>query len=103
MKNIASLLKQAQKVQADMAQVNHEMGEKRVEATAGGGMVTVVANGRGEIISLKIDPSVVKDGDIEMLEDLVLAAVNEARRRSEEIMREAMSQVAGPLGGSPFA
>jgi DNA-binding YbaB/EbfC family protein len=101
--NMASLMKQAQKVQAEIAQIQQEMGEKRVEATAGGGMVTVVANGRGELVSVKIDPEVVKSGDVEMLEDLVVAAVNEARRRSDEAMKEAMSRVAGPFGGLPFA
>lgn len=100
--NIASLMKQAQKAQAEIAQIQQEMGEKRVEASAGGGMVTAVANGRGELVSIKIDPEVVKSGDVEMLEDLVTAAVNEARSRSEELMREAMSKVAGPLGNLPF-
>jgi len=102
MKNIAALMKQAQKMQAQMAQVQQELGDKRVEASAGGGMVTAVANGRGELVSVKIDPEVVKSGDIAMLEDLVLAAVNEARSRSEELMRDAMNRVAGPFGGFPF-
>ena len=102
MKNIAALMKQAQKMQAQMAQVQEELGEKRVEASAGGGMVTAVVNGRGELVQVKIDPEVVKAGDIPMLEDLVLAAVNEARSRSEELMRDAMNRVAGPFGGFPF-
>jgi DNA-binding YbaB/EbfC family protein len=102
MKNIAALMKQAQKMQAQMAQVQQELGDKRVEASAGGGMVTAVANGRGELVSVKIDPEVVKAGDVAMLEDLVLAAVNEARSRSEELMRDAMNRVAGPFGGFPF-
>jgi nucleoid-associated protein EbfC len=102
MKNIAALMKQAQKMQAQMAQVQEELGEKRVEASAGGGMVTAVVNGRGELVQLKIDPEIVKAGDIPMLEDLVLAAVNEARSRSEELMRDAMNRVAGPFGGFPF-
>ena len=102
MKNIAALMKQAQKMQAQMAQVQQELGDKRVEASAGGGMVTAVANGRGELVSIKIDPEIVKAGDIPMLEDLVLAAVNEARSRSAELMRDAMNRVAGPFGGFPF-
>jgi len=102
MKNIAALMKQAQKMQAQMAQVQEELGEKRVEASAGGGMVTAVVNGRGELVQVKIDPEIVKAGDIPMLEDLVLAAVNEARSRSEELMRDAMNRVAGPFGGFPF-
>jgi DNA-binding YbaB/EbfC family protein len=102
MKNIAALMKQAQKMQAQMNQIQEEMGEKRVEASAGGGMVTAVANGRGELVAVKIDPEIVKSGDVQMLEDLVLAAVNEARRRSEDMLREAMSRVAGPFSGFPF-
>ncbi|HEV8481633.1 MAG TPA: YbaB/EbfC family nucleoid-associated protein [Candidatus Eisenbacteria bacterium] len=102
MKNIAAMMKQAQKMQAQMAQVQEELGEKRVEASAGGGMVTAVVNGRGELVQVKIDPEIVKAGDIPMLEDLVLAAVNEARSRSEELMRDAMNRVAGPFGGFPF-
>lgn len=103
MKNIAALMKQAQKMQAQMTQLQEEMGEKRVEASAGGGMVTAVANGRGELVSIRVDPEIVKAGDVQMLEDLVLAAVNEARRRSEEMMRDAMSRLAGPFSGFPFA
>lgn len=102
MTNIQALMKQAQKMQAQMAQVQQELGEKRIEASAGGGMVTAVVNGRGELVSVKIDPEIVKSGDIPMLEDLVLAAVNEARSRSEELMRDAMNRVAGPFGGFPF-
>jgi len=102
MKNIAALMKQAQKMQSQLAQIQQEMGEKRVEASAGGGMVTAVANGRGELVSLKIDPEVIKAGDLPMLEDLILAAVNEARNRSEEMMRDAMNRVGGPFGGFPF-
>jgi DNA-binding YbaB/EbfC family protein len=102
MTNIQALMKQAQKMQAQMAQVQQELGEKRIEASTGGGMVTAVVNGRGELVSIKIDPEIVKAGDIPMLEDLVLAAVNEARSRSEELMRDAMNRVAGPFGGFPF-
>ena len=102
MKNLAALMKQAQKMQSQLAQIQQEMGEKRVEATAGGGMVTVVVNGRGEMVSIKIDPEVVRSGDVSMIEDLVLAAVNEARNRSEELMREAMNRVSGPFSGFPF-
>ena len=101
--NIAALMKQAQKFQTEMNQIQQEMGEKRVEASAGGGMVTATANGRGEILSIRIDPETVKSGDVALLEDLVMAAVNEARRRSEEMMRDAMSRLGGPFGGLPFA
>lgn len=102
--NIAALMRQAQKFQTEMNQIQQEMGERRVEATAGGGMVTATANGRGEILSIRVDPEIVKSGDVAMLEDLVMAAVNEARRRSDEMMRDAMSRLGGsPFGGLPFA
>ena len=97
--NIAAMMKQAQMMQSRMQEIQEEIGQKTVEASAGGGMVTAVANGRGELVSLKIDPEVVKGGDIEMLEDLVLAAVNEAHRRADEMMKSALARIAGPLGG----
>ena len=101
--NIAAMMKQAQAMQTRMQEVQDEVAQKTVEASAGGGMVTVTANGKGEILSVKIDPSLLKDGDVEMLEDLVLAAVNEAHRRAEEMMKSALSRIAGPLaGGFPF-
>ncbi len=105
MKNldIAAMMKQAQAMQTKMQEVQDEVGQKTVEASAGGGAVTMTANGKGEFLSLKIDPALVKDGDVEMLEDLVLAAANEAHRRAEEMMKAALSRVAGPLaGGMPF-
>ena len=102
MMNIGAMMKQAQKMQAQMLRIQEELAQKTVEATAGGGMVTAVANGKGELVSVKIDPEVVKAGDVEMLEDLVLAAVNEAHRRGEDMMREAMSKIAGPMAGFPF-
>lgn len=101
--NIAAMMKQAQAMQTRMQEVQDEVGQKTVEATAGGGAVTVVANGKGEYVSIKIDPALLKDGDVELLEDLVLAAVNEAHRRADEMMKAALSRVAGPLaGGMPF-
>ncbi len=101
--NIAAMMKQAQAMQTKMQEVQEEVGQKTVEATAGGGAITVTANGRGEYVSIKIDPALLKDGDAELLEDLVLAAVNEAHRRADEMMKAALSRVAGPLaGGMPF-
>ncbi len=105
MKNLdlAAMMKQAQAMQTRMQEVQDEVGQQTVDASAGGGAVTVTANGKGEFLSLKIDPALVKDGDVEMLEDLVLAAVNQAHRRAEEMMKAALSRVAGPLaGGMPF-
>jgi DNA-binding YbaB/EbfC family protein len=101
--NIADMMKQAQAMQSRMQEVQDEVGQKTVEATAGGGMVSVTANGKGEILGVKLDPSLLKDGDVEMLEDLVLAAVNEAHRRADEMMKAALSRIAGPMaGGLPF-
>jgi len=101
--NIAAMMKQAQAMQTKMQEVQDEVGQQTVEATAGGGAITVTANGRGEYVAIKIDPALLKDGDAELLEDLVLAAVNEAHRRADEMMKAALSRVAGPLaGGLPF-
>ena len=97
MTNIGNIMKQAQKVQERIAEVQRVLINKKVEASSGGGMVTVTANGRQEILSVKIDPSVVNMQDVEMLEDLVLAAVNEALRKSQEIITEEMSKVTGGL------
>lgn len=97
MTNIGNIMKQAQKVQERIAEVQRDLINKKVEASSGGGMVTVTANGRQEILSVKIDPSVVSMQDVEMLEDLVLAAVNEALRKSQEIITEEMSKVTGGL------
>ena len=101
MKDFGKLLKQAQQVQAKMAEMQAALGEKKVEASSGGGMVTVVMNGRQEIVSLTIDPEVVDPQDIEMLEDLVVAAINEARAKVEEIVQSEMSAITGgmPLPG----
>lgn len=97
MQNMGSLMKQAQKIQAEMARVQEELSRKTVEASAGGGMVTVVANGKQEIMSVKIDPEVMKLGDIEMLQDLVLAAVNEALKKAQQMITEEMGKITGGL------
>ena len=97
MTNIGNIMKQAQKVQERIAEVQRDLINKKVEASSGGGMVTVTANGRQEILSVKIDPSVISMQDVEMLEDLVLAAVNEVMRKSQEIITEEMSKVTGGL------
>jgi hypothetical protein len=85
-------------MQAQMAKMQEELAALTVEGSAGGGMVTVSANGQGDIMSVKIDPEVLGDGDVEMVEDLVLAAVNEALRRSKELAAEKMGKVTGGLG-----
>lgn len=80
-----------------MAKVQEELESKTVEASSGGGMVTVIANGKQEIISIKIDPQIVSSNDLEMLEDLIMAAVNEAIKRSQELMAQEMAKLAGGL------
>ena len=95
--NIMSMMKQAQKLQAKMAEMQAELGNRTVSAQAGGGMVEAVVNGRQELLSLRIDPEVVSADDVEMLQDLVLAAVNEALNRSREMMAQEMSKLTGGM------
>ncbi|MBI1821164.1 MAG: YbaB/EbfC family nucleoid-associated protein [Nitrospirae bacterium] len=94
---LGDMMRQAQVLQEKMAQTQAEVGKKTVEANSGGGMVTVVANGRQEIISIKIDPQVVNPEDIEMLQDLILASMNEALKKSKEMMAEEMKGLTGGL------
>ena len=96
--NMDKIMKQAQKMQAQMAKVQEDLAGEKVEGGAGGGMVTVTANGQGDVVAVRIDPEVMKDDDVEMLEDLVLAAVNEALRRSKELAAERMGKITGGLG-----
>lgn len=91
------MMKQAKDFQEKLVKVQQEMANKTVEATSGGGMVTVVANGRQEILRIQIDPEVVKGGDVEMLQDLVLAAVNEAQGKARAMMAEEMKGITGGL------
>jgi DNA-binding YbaB/EbfC family protein len=95
--NMAGIFKQAQEMQAKMSQVQEELAQKTVEASSGGGMVKVTVNGQLVVSSVKIDPSVVNPQEMEMLEDLVLAAVNEGLRRAREMAAEEMSKVTGGL------
>lgn len=97
-KQLGNMMRQAQKMQEKMAQIQKELGDKTCEASAGGGMVTAVVNGNQELVSLKIDPSVVDPEDVDMLQDLVVAAVNEGARRSKEMMAEEMGKVTSGLG-----
>ncbi len=96
-KMLGDIMRQAQKLQAEMAKVQQEARTKTVEASAGGGMVTAVANGAGEIVSVKIDREVVNPEDVEMLEDLIVAACNEALRRAQEMLQSEMSRLTGGL------
>lgn len=96
-KMLGDIMKQAQMFQEQMAKIQEEAGEKTVEATSGGGMVSVMANGRGEILSIKIEPQVVNPQDIEMLQDLIVAAVNEALKKAQEMMKDEMGKLTGGL------
>jgi DNA-binding YbaB/EbfC family protein len=92
-----SIMKQAQKMQKQMVEIQEELANRTVEASVGGGVVTVVANGQQEILSVTIDPEVVDPNDVEMLQDLILAAVNEAHRKSQELMTTEMSKLTGGM------
>ncbi len=96
-KGLGGILKQAQQMHAKISQLQEEMAGKTVEASSGGGMVNVVINGKQEILSIRIDPEVVNRDDVEMLQDLIVAAVNEAIRKSQEMMTEEMKKVTGGL------
>jgi len=93
MPNMGQLMKQAQQFQSKMAKLQEELGEKTMEASAGGGMVSAVANGKQELLSIKIDREVVDPEDIDMLQDLVLAAVNDALTRARNMMNEEMGKL----------
>ena len=92
---LSNMMKQVQQIQEKMARVQEELGEKTVQADAGGGMVEVVANGKQEIISVKISPEAVELGDTPMLEDLITSAVNEALRSSKTLLQEELSKITG--------
>ncbi|MGD8540998.1 MAG: YbaB/EbfC family nucleoid-associated protein [Desulfobacteraceae bacterium] len=97
MKNIGNMMKQAQKLQAKMLKMQEELAEKTVEATAGGGMVRVVANGRQQIVSILLEKEVVDPEDVEMLQDLILAAVNDALAKSQEMISAEMGKLTGGM------
>lgn len=96
-KGLGNIMKQAQLMQQKMARMQEELAQCEVEASAGGGMVTAVVNGKQQLISLKIDQGVVDPEDIEMLQDLVVAAVNEAIKKSQDMMQEEMSKITGGM------
>ncbi|MCE5312160.1 MAG: YbaB/EbfC family nucleoid-associated protein [Nitrospiraceae bacterium] len=104
-KMLGDLMRQAQKLQEEMQKMQEEAKTKTVEATAGGGMVTVTANGSGELVSIKIEKEVINPDDADMLQDLILAAANEAIRRGQQLVQDDMSKLTmgmpglGNLGG----
>ncbi|WP_408955286.1 YbaB/EbfC family nucleoid-associated protein [Natroniella sp. ANB-PHB2] len=91
------MMKQVQKMQGQMAKVQDELAEKTIEASAGGGVVTVVANGKQEIVDININPDAVDPDDTEMLEDLILAATNEAMREVQELASKEMGKLTGGM------
>ena len=95
--NMNKLMKQAQKMQADMARLQTELESKEFEVSSGGGMVTVKINGKQDILSLKINPECVDPSDVEMLEDLVLAAIQDAINKSKEEVAQEMGKVTGGM------
>ena len=97
MKGFGDFMKQAQRMKAELERIQEAAAEKRVEGSAGGGMVTVTADGRGEIVAIKIDPEVVQSDDLEMLQDLILAAANDALRRAREQLTAEMGRLTGGL------
>ncbi len=98
MNDMKKLMKQAQKMQAQMADMQARLEEETMTGTSGGGMVTAVVNGRHDLLSLKIKPDAVDPDDVEMLEDLVQTAINEANRKVSEHMQQEMSKVTGGMG-----
>lgn len=97
MNNLGNIMKQAKKMQERIAQLQQELETKTVEAQSGGGMVKVVVNGKFEIVSLKIEKDVVNPEDVEMLQDLIAAAVNEGIRKSQEMASAEMAKITGGL------
>jgi hypothetical protein len=97
MTNFQQLFQMGQQVQARISQLQTELGNRTVTSSSGGGMVSVTADGRGQIRSVKIDPAVVISDDVEMLEDLVLAAVSEAQQRAQQLAEEEMKKLYGGL------
>src|SRR5262245_61459687 len=95
--DIGNLVNMARRVQEDMARANQQLAERTVEASAGGGMVTAVANGVREIVRITIDPKAVDVNDVAMLQDLVVAACNAALRKAHEMAREEMAKLTGGL------
>ncbi len=97
--NMNNLMKQAQKMQKQMEEAQKELETKEVEAAAGGGAVKAKVNGKKELVSLTIDPDAVDPDDVEMLEDMIVAAVNEAMREMDNVSQASMSKITGGFGG----
>lgn len=98
MNNMNNMIKQAQKMQKEMMKIQEELEQRQIETSAGGGAITVVVTGKKELVSINIKPEVVDPDDVEMLQDLILAAVNEAIRKAEEMVSSEMGKLTGGLG-----
>ncbi len=96
-KGMSGMMKQVQKMQKKMMQLQEELAEQRVEGTAGGGMVTAVVDGKLNVVEIRINPEAVDPEDVEMLEDLVLAAINQGQQKAQEMMDQEMGQLTGGL------
>ncbi len=96
-KGMSGMMKQMQKMQKKMMRLQEEIADRRVEGTAGGGMVTAVVDGKMSVVEIRIDPAVVDPEDVEMLEDLVLAAVNQGQQKAQEMVNQEMGQLTGGL------
>ena len=94
---MGNLMKQAQQMQQKMLKLQEEVAKRTLDASVGGGMVTVTVNGKSEVLRIKIEPQVVDPNDVEMLEDLIVAGVNEALRKAQEMVSEEMSKLTGGL------
>jgi DNA-binding YbaB/EbfC family protein len=97
MKGMGKMMKQAQQLQSKMMKLQEELAEKTIETTSGGGMVKVVANGRQQVVSIQIEKEVVDPDDLEMLQDLILAAINDALIKSQEMVSGEMSKLTGGM------
>jgi DNA-binding YbaB/EbfC family protein len=98
MAGLGDLMKQAQRLKAEMERIHAEAATKTVEGGAGGGMVSVVANGKGELLSVRIDPAAVREEDLDMLQDLITAAANDALRKARELLAQDVSRLTGGFG-----
>jgi hypothetical protein len=97
MKGMGNMMKQAQKLQSKMMKMQEELGDRTVESAAGGGMVKVVANGKQQIVSIQIEKEVVDPEDVEMLQDLIMAAINDALTKSQEMVSSEMGKLTGGM------
>jgi DNA-binding YbaB/EbfC family protein len=101
MMNIGKLLKEAQKIQAEIAKLKEEADKMNFESTAGGGVVKATVNGQGQLVAIKIDPAILKEIEADELEDLILAAVNEAVEKARSYLEARMAELTGGFGGFP--